>query len=218
MKRNLGLVIVALSLMAVVIVGCGGNKEVLKEDSAKAPTMAAPVAEAKPVEEAAPAEPAAGNAKINVVEPVLEGAERPAPEAAADVKTGTVQQPAAGPAVPVKELYEELADVRFDFDKFNLKDDARAILKKHAEWLNKNKDVNIVVEGHCDERGTAEYNLALGERRANASAKFLVDMGVDAKRIKTLSYGEELPLDKGHDEAAWARNRRAHLDASGKKK
>ena len=75
----------------------------------------------------------------------------------------------------------------------------------------------IVVEGHCDERGTAEYNLALGERRANAATKFLVDMGVDAKRIKTLSYGEELPLDKGHTEDAWARNRRAHFDASGKK-
>jgi peptidoglycan-associated lipoprotein len=75
----------------------------------------------------------------------------------------------------------------------------------------------IVVEGHCDERGTAEYNLALGERRANAAAKFLVDMGIDAKRIKSISYGEELPLDPGHNEDAWARNRRAHFSASGKK-
>lgn len=208
MRRNLGLVMLALSLTVVFIAGCGGNKQVLKEDSAKSSAMAEPSAEAKPVEKAAPAEKADAKGKFTVLEPVAEGA--------AGVEKGAAQRKAEAAAVSAKGLYE-LADVRFDFDKFNLKDDAREIIKKHAEWLNKNKDVMIVVEGHCDERGTAEYNLALGERRANAAAKFLVDLGIDAKRIKTLSYGEELPLDKGHDEAAWARNRRAHFDASGKK-
>lgn len=209
MRRNLGSVLLALTLIVVFIAGCGGNKEVLKEDSAQAPAMAAPTAEAKPVEQAAPAE--TGKAKFSVGEPVLD---KTTP--AGDSATGAAQRQAEAAAVSAKELFE-LADIRFDFDKFTLKDDAREILKKHAEWLNKHHDVNIVVEGHCDERGTAEYNLALGERRANAAAKFLVDMGIDAKRIKTLSYGEELPLDKGHDEDAWARNRRAHFDASGKK-
>jgi peptidoglycan-associated lipoprotein len=202
MRKNLGLVILVFSLVVVFIAGCGTKKEILKEDNAKPPAMAEPAA--KPVEQAAPAEKAEAKTQFTVLEPVVE-AEKPAPAK----KTETV-------AVSAKELYE-LADVNFDFDKFNLRDEARATLKKHAEWLNKNKDVMIVVEGHCDERGTAEYNLALGERRANAAAKFLVDMGIDAKRIKTLSYGEELPLDKGHSEAAWARNRRAHFDASGKK-
>jgi peptidoglycan-associated lipoprotein len=199
MRRNLGLVILVFALMMVVIGGCSAKKEALKEE--RVAPMAAP--ETKPVEKAAPAEKAPAVKGFSVGEPVLEGAGKAAPAATAV-------------AVPARELYE-LADIRFDFDKFNLKDDARATLKNHAEWLNKNKDVMIVVEGHCDERGTAEYNLALGERRANAAGKFLMDMGIDAKRIKTLSYGEELPLDPGHNEDAWARNRRAHFAASGKK-
>ena len=89
--------------------------------------------------------------------------------------------------------------------------EARAIINKHAEWLNKNKGVKITIEGHCDERGTAEYNLALGERRAEAAAKYLINMGIDAKRIKTISYGLENPLDPGHNEEAWAKNRRGHF-------
>jgi peptidoglycan-associated lipoprotein len=201
MRRNVWLVILVFALMMLLIGGCSAKKEALQED--RVAPMASP--EAKPVEKAPPAEQAPAKAKFSVGEPVLEGAGKAAPAATT-----------AAVAVPAKELYE-LADIRFDFDKFNLKDEARASLKNHAEWLNKNKDVMIVVEGHCDERGTAEYNLALGERRANAATKFLVDMGINAKRIKTLSYGEELPLDKGHTEDAWARNRRAHFDASGKK-
>jgi len=209
MRRSKGFVIV-FSLIMLFVAGCSAKNEVLKEDSAKAPAAMAPVTEAVPAQKAAPAEKPAAKATFSVGEPMLEGAEKAAPaEAPVAEKKTTV-------AVPAKELYE-LVDIHFDFDKFNLKDEARNILKKHAEWLNKNKDVMVVVEGHCDERGTAEYNLALGERRANAAAKFLVDLGIDAKRIKTLSYGEELPLDKGHNEAAWAKNRRAHFDASGKK-
>jgi len=99
----------------------------------------------------------------------------------------------------------------FDFDKFNLRDEARAIINKHVEWFNKNKDVKIIIEGHCDERGTAEYNLALGERRANVAARYLIDMGIDGKRIRTISYGSERPLDPQHNEEAWTKNRRAHF-------
>lgn len=129
------------------------------------------------------------------------------------VKKGAAKEAAAASA---KELYE-FKDIHFDFDKFNLMSDAREVLEKHAAWLNKNKEVNIVVEGHCDERGTAEYNLALGERRASAAAKFLGDMGIEAKRMKTISYGKEMPLDPGHNEEAWAKNRRAHFVVSTKK-
>jgi peptidoglycan-associated lipoprotein len=112
-------------------------------------------------------------------------------------------------------------DIHFDFDKFALKPEARSILKKQADWLSKNKDYKVRIEGNCDERGTVEYNLALGERRAKEAMKFLVELGVDAIRIKTISYGKEKPLDPGHEEEAWAKNRRDHfvvMQLSGKRK
>lgn len=104
-----------------------------------------------------------------------------------------------------------LADIHFDYDKYTLKPEAREILKSQAAWLAKNKDYKLVIEGHCDERGTTEYNLALGERRAAEAKKYLTELGVDAKRIKTISYGKEMPLDPGHTEEAWAKNRRDHF-------
>jgi peptidoglycan-associated lipoprotein len=99
--------------------------------------------------------------------------------------------------------------VYFDFDKSVLKLEAQALLKKKADWLKANSAAKLLVEGNCDERGTAEYNLALGERRAEAAKKFLVDLGIDAKRISTISYGEERPLDPRKKEEAWAKNRNA---------
>jgi len=104
-----------------------------------------------------------------------------------------------------------LADIHFDYDKYTLKPEAREVLKGHAARLARNKDYKLVIEGHCDERGTTEYNLALGERRAAEAKKYLTELGVDAKRIKTISYGKEMPLDPGHTEEAWAKNRRDHF-------
>jgi peptidoglycan-associated lipoprotein len=102
-----------------------------------------------------------------------------------------------------------LATVYFAFDSYELDDQNRMVLQQNADWLQDNPNYNIRVEGHCDERGTIEYNLALGERRASAVRDYLVSLGVDAFRIRIVSYGEEDPEDPGHDEAAWARNRRA---------
>lgn len=99
--------------------------------------------------------------------------------------------------------------VFFDFDKFDLKTDAQMILKKQAGWLQKYPNVAVTVEGHADERGTREYNLALGERRANAVKDYLSALGVARTRVKTISYGKERPVALGHDEAAWTQNRRA---------
>ncbi|MEO5335651.1 MAG: peptidoglycan-associated lipoprotein Pal [Magnetospirillum sp. WYHS-4] len=98
--------------------------------------------------------------------------------------------------------------VFFDYDKFSLKADARATLEKQAAWLKKFPAVTLSVEGHCDERGTREYNLALGERRANAARDYLVSLGVSKDRVKTISYGKERPVAMGSNEAAWAQNRR----------
>lgn len=105
----------------------------------------------------------------------------------------------------------QLKDVLFDFDKSDIRPDARDILKANADWIKANAKSKIQIEGHCDERGTNEYNLALGERRANAVKKYLVSLGVEADGLYTISYGEELPIDPGHGEDAWSKNRRAHF-------
>jgi peptidoglycan-associated lipoprotein len=99
----------------------------------------------------------------------------------------------------------------FDYDSAELSAEARAVLDANAATLKKYASWTITVEGHCDERGTAEYNLALGERRAVAAQSYLVSLGIPAARLRTVSYGKEFPFDPGHDEAAWAKNRRAHF-------
>ena len=107
-----------------------------------------------------------------------------------------------------------LKDIFFDFDKSNIKDDAKPSLSEDIQWLKTNSAALITIEGHCDERGTAEYNLGLGERRAKAARDYLVAAGIDAKRMKMISYGKERPFVLGHDEAAWRWNRRAHFVVS----
>jgi peptidoglycan-associated lipoprotein len=105
-----------------------------------------------------------------------------------------------------------IRDINFDFDQSNIRPDAREILKANADILLKKGAANkITIEGYCDERGTAEYNMALGERRAQEAKKYIINLGVKASKIKTISYGEERPLDAGNNEDAWAKNRRAHF-------
>ena len=106
----------------------------------------------------------------------------------------------------IKEFEAEM--IHFDFDKSELKMEARSILAKKAEWLRKHPEFSVRIEGYCDERGTIEYNLALGERRANAAWKFLNALGISGSRMSTISYGEEDPIDPAHTPAAWAKNRR----------
>ena len=105
----------------------------------------------------------------------------------------------------------QLGDIHFDFDKSDIRANSREILQKNADWLQNNPDIKIQIEGHCDERGTAEYNLALGERRTMSTKKYLISLGISADRIYTISYGEELPIDPNHSEDAWSKNRRAHF-------
>lgn len=121
------------------------------------------------------------------------------------------KEQAAGGAAAEGIAKDALADIYFDFDKYSLKPESRGVLKGHAAWLAENKNYKLVIEGHCDERGTSEYNLALGERRAAEAMKYMVELGVVAKRMKTMSYGKEMPLDPGHNEEAWAKNRRDHF-------
>jgi peptidoglycan-associated lipoprotein len=102
-------------------------------------------------------------------------------------------------------------DVLFAFDSFVLSSEGKTLLEQKASWLSENPQVTAQIEGHCDERGTTAYNLALGERRAYTAKQYLTTLGVASPRLTTISYGEEQPLDPGHTEAAWARNRRAHF-------
>jgi len=110
----------------------------------------------------------------------------------------------------VADFRQNVGDrVFFDTDQSTIRQDGRDILNRQAEWLKKYTNYQITMAGHCDERGTREYNLALGERRANAAKQYLVAQGIPASRIQTISYGKERPDPVGSDEAAWARNRRA---------
>ena len=136
-------------------------------------------------------------------------------EKKAVVAEGTAQQqPSAvqdAATLSAAAAQEALKDINFDYDKSNIGLDSRVIMKANADILLKNTNFNIIVEGHCDERGTSEYNMALGERRAQEAKKYLINLGVNGARMKTISYGEERPLDSGSNEDAWAKNRRAHF-------
>jgi peptidoglycan-associated lipoprotein len=114
---------------------------------------------------------------------------------------------------PSKYIEEKapFEDIHFDFDKYDIRSDAQPILQKIASWLLKNTSVKLLIEGHCDERGTDEYNLALGDRRAKATRDYLTALGVASNRIEMVSYGEEKPLCTDKTEECWARNRRAHF-------
>jgi peptidoglycan-associated lipoprotein len=154
-------------------------------------------------------------------------------------KPATAPAPAPAPAPPTtpappaeKPLSEEeifarksladlnaekpLGDAFFDLDSSQIRDDARPALQKDADWLKRWTSTKIMVEGHCDSRGTSEYNLALGERRALAARTYLVSLGVPSERLRTVSYGKEFPFDPNHSEGAWAKNRRAHFVVTAK--
>lgn len=126
---------------------------------------------------------------------------------------GATARPAAPPAVwPFNNSQEQpFGIVYFDFDRYDLKPDAKNTLSQLVPILKKFPEKNILIEGHCDERGTIEYNLALGERRAYSVKTYLLEAGIPENRIQTISYGKEKPVDLGHNEEAWAKNRRAAL-------
>lgn len=115
------------------------------------------------------------------------------------------------PTTPSEPSGVSWQDAYFDYDSDDLREDARLALDGDAKMMRDHANASLLIEGHCDERGTPEYNLALGEKRANAARDYLVSQGVDHGRIETVSFGEERPFATGHDEQSWAQNRRAHL-------
>ena len=154
--------------------------------------------------------------EVEVVKPITPSVEEKIKEEAIVALKG---EPVPLAKVPEEKIFKEpaiqerdvFADIYFDFDQSEIKPEARPILNKVASWLKKNPDVHLMIEGHCDERGTEEYNLALGERRALAARRYLIGLGILSERLHTISYGEAKPVKPGHHEEAWAKNRRAHF-------
>lgn len=154
---------------------------------------------------------------------VKEVPQPPPPQAQEQPRVEKVEEPAIKePVLTEEEIFlrktleeinqeKPLAMIHFDYDKYNIRPDAVPVLEANASWLKKHPTVKILIEGHCDERGTEEYNLSLGEKRAKSTMDYLMSLGISADRIRIISYGKSQPLDLGHDETAWAKNRRAQF-------
>jgi peptidoglycan-associated lipoprotein len=181
-----------LILVAVVAAACGGKKAPVARPTPPPPTTVAAAAAAPPLSRPpAPPEP--------VAEPIVVPPE--------PVKDDTI----ASASLDDLNRNSPLKPVFFELDSSEVSAEGQAALNANASTLKKYTTWNVTIEGHCDERGTPEYNLALGERRAIAARAYLVSLGIPADRLRTVSYGKEFPFDPGHDEAAWAKNRRAHF-------
>jgi peptidoglycan-associated lipoprotein len=196
---------VAILVPAAIVAGCA--KRTVTADIAPPPPAAR-----------APERPGAATVPEGPVAPLAEITTRPGtapPSAATGAPTGAAEALAPiGPARPsVAEFAAraELEDIHFDFDRYDIRPGDARILDGSAAWLRTNPGALVLIEGHCDERGTDAYNLALGDRRAKAAMDYLVSRGVQSDRITTVSYGEERPLCREHTEACWAKNRRAHF-------
>jgi peptidoglycan-associated lipoprotein len=135
----------------------------------------------------------------------------PAPEAAPTPPPTPVATPTPAPAPTPQVTSADFQPAFFDFDSYTLREDARTALDRDAKLVRDNAAINLTIEGHCDERGTAEYNQALGEKRAQAARDYLVAAGINASRLQIVSYGKERPFATGHDEASWQQNRRANF-------
>lgn len=202
LNGGLGKCLVLMSILTVFGAGCSTSKQASKIDDGA--TTAPPSSDSA----------TSGERDVRRSETVV------APSSSAGSKETMVasalpgSQPvtsAASTTGDLKSLERNLQDVYFEFDKYDLTEEARNILSQNAKLLLANPLAKLIVEGHCDERGTAEYNLALGEKRANSVRDYLVNLGLQSGRLQTVSYGEEKPVDAGHTDESWAKNRRAHL-------
>ncbi len=188
MRARLGVLVTMVAAAALLSAGCSSKRP---------PAVSAGGTRATPP----PSEAGAGH----LGQPVDSGPDvRPLDDESAQGRDLTAGDGANGAGGP-------LADVFFGYDAADLSDEARAALGRHAQWLQAHPGVKVTIEGHCDERGTVDYNLALGDQRARAVHDYLVSLGVAAERLSSVSLGKERPIDNGRDEAAWARNRRAHF-------
>lgn len=187
MRRNSTALFVLVLLVTIVVAGCNKDKPPV------ARPMPPPAVDNTPAKPAPPPEP-----PQPVSEPVI------VPPMPAEDEIGSRSLDDLNRDSPLNPLF-------FALDSSEVTGDGMQVMQANASVLKKYPSMQITIEGHCDERGTAEYNLALGERRALAAKNYLVSLGVPADKIKTVSYGKEFPFDPGHDDSAWQKNRRAHF-------
>jgi peptidoglycan-associated lipoprotein len=184
MKKQTASVLLVLGSCVLLAAGGCAKHDMVKKDEGFSPVASAP---------------AKAPVKTEVVKDL------PIKQAkVAESNMGEIQKNAG----QIDELKSALAKIYFDFDSYNLSGTARSDLVKNAKLLKKDSVGKVRIEGNCDERGSDEYNLALGEKRANVAMRYLVTLGIPAERLSVISYGKEKPADPGHDETAWARNRR----------
>ena len=195
-KKSLSLLVLILCL-GLIMAGCP-KKTVMKEEPSATKSE-----EARKLE----AEQAAKQAKERELAKMKEEEAKRAQEKEFEKSLVAKKTPGIEGEVFESSL---LKDIHFDFDKYDIRPGDAEILKGNAALLTRYPKMKIQIEGHCDERGTVEYNLALGERRANSTKKYLITLGIAGDRVSAISYGKERPLDPGHNEEAWAKNRRGH--------
>jgi peptidoglycan-associated lipoprotein len=190
--------------MAQVIFMFGGcaPRKVVQAEKAEAPEEA--VAKQEEVKPQEPEKVIQPKAEVITEKPVTE-------TPAVTEKVAKKEEPELLLTPPTVTEKIEFPDVHFDFDKYDIRDDAKPVLEKLAQWLKNNPKARVLIEGHCDERGTNQYNLALGERRASATKNYLMALGISSSRIDTVTYGEERPLCREQTEECWQLNRRAHF-------
>ena len=185
-NKVLRLALITLALALAMTVGGCGKKKVASDELQAVPTATRPAIGGGLAE----AEEEGGMAAVE--EPLLS-------EPRAQVDRLVLEGRSSAPMLPIY----------FDFDRSNIREDQRARIEQNADYLKANPEVAVQIEGNCDERGTNEYNMALGERRAQSTGRYLTNLGINKNRVKTISYGEEKSLVYGHDELSWAQNRRA---------
>ena len=195
-RRGSAIFVAPLLALALFLVGCP-KRPASMASSAPAPGVAVTPPPAPAAPETTPA-------------PAPAPAPTPAPVTPAPQMGTPTPAPATPPRPSEFAANANLKDIHFDFDKYDIRQQDARILDGNAAWLKSNPGNLVLIEGHCDERGTAEYNLALGERRAKSTMNYLVGQGVAANRITVISYGKERPLCTEKTEACWAENRRAH--------
>lgn len=197
-----GRVILAVSVVLLLAAGCSKKA---KKTAGKGPEVSQSVLATKPAPR--PGSPGSGMATPSGDQSsqllALRGEDIPISEA-----------PTLQFIEPSPEDRKVLKNIYFDFDRSNIRNEFQTVLEGIAGWLNERPEKQLLIEGHCDERGTNEYNLALGERRSLSVRRYLVGLGIAPDRLHTISYGEEKPADPGHDESAWWKNRRAEFKVS----
>ncbi len=199
-------------LMIALGLSLGCAKKTIRSDAVYTPSRTPTAAEAKP-EGAPEAKPESGAESAAAADREKKLQEENLREQALReqaLREKAQQEEASRKETAAREAAAtaKLEPVYFAFDQWSIQDDQKELMVKNSDWLKSHPRVNVRAEGHCDERGTSEYNLALGQKRAEAAKAFLEGLGISGKRISAVSYGKERPLDPGHNESAWAKNRR----------